>query len=61
MRVLLVEDDELIGKGIVAGLSKHGIGAHTYAPRRRRRPRTWKKPFMRWCSIWAFPTATGWN
>ena len=28
MRVLLVEDDELIGKGIVAGLSKHGIGAH---------------------------------
>ena len=28
MRVLLVEDDALIGKGIVAGLSKHGIGAH---------------------------------
>ncbi|MGP3791603.1 response regulator [Pseudomonas sp. B392_1p] len=28
MRVLLVEDDELIGKGIVAGLSKHGIGAY---------------------------------
>ena len=28
MRVLLVEDDELIGKGVVAGLSKHGIGAH---------------------------------
>ncbi|ABM41575.1 MULTISPECIES: response regulator [Pseudomonadota] len=25
MRVLLVEDDELIGKGIVAGLRKHGI------------------------------------
>lgn len=25
MRVLLVEDDQLIGKGIVAGLHKHGI------------------------------------
>ncbi|WP_241364824.1 response regulator [Pseudomonas aeruginosa] len=28
MRVLLVEDDELIGKGIVAGLRKHGIEVH---------------------------------
>ncbi|RCW67952.1 response regulator [Pseudorhodoferax soli] len=28
MRVLLVEDDELIGKGIVAGLRKHGIIVH---------------------------------
>src|SRR5690625_2218705 len=28
MRVLLVEDDELIGKAIVAGLSKHGITVH---------------------------------
>lgn len=28
MRVLLVEDDELIGQGIVAGLRKHGIAAH---------------------------------
>ncbi len=28
MRVLLVEDDELIGKGIMAGLRKHGIVAH---------------------------------
>ena len=28
MRVLLVEDDELIGRGIVAGLSKHGIAVH---------------------------------
>ena len=27
MRVLLVEDDELIGQGIVAGLRKHGIAA----------------------------------
>ncbi len=25
MRVLLVEDDELIGKGVVAGLRQHGI------------------------------------
>ena len=31
MRVLLVEDDELIGKGIVAGLRKHGIAAHHVA------------------------------
>ncbi len=28
MRVLLVEDDELIGKGIVAGLRAHGITVH---------------------------------
>lgn len=28
MRVLLVEDDELIGQAIVSGLSKHGITAH---------------------------------
>lgn len=28
MRVLLVEDDELIGQGIVAGLRKHGIVVH---------------------------------
>ena len=28
MRVLLVEDDELIGQGIVAGLHKHGIKVH---------------------------------
>lgn len=28
MRVLLVEDDELIGQAIVAGLSKHGIAVH---------------------------------
>jgi|SRR5690554_649000 len=28
MRVLLVEDDDLIGKGIVAGLHKHGITVH---------------------------------
>ncbi len=28
MRVLLVEDDELIGKGIVAGLRAHGISVH---------------------------------
>lgn len=28
MRVLLVEDDELIGKGIVAGLRAHGIMVH---------------------------------
>nr|WP_175234880.1 response regulator [Achromobacter mucicolens] len=28
MRVLLVEDDDLIGKGIVAGLRPHGIAAH---------------------------------
>ncbi|MGB3431183.1 response regulator [Achromobacter sp.] len=28
MRVLLVEDDELIGKGIVAGLRAHGIVVH---------------------------------
>lgn len=28
MRVLLVEDDELIAKAIVAGLNKHGILAH---------------------------------
>lgn len=28
MRVLLVEDDELIGAGIVAGLRKHGIAVH---------------------------------
>lgn len=28
MRVLLVEDDELIGQGIVAGLRKHGITVH---------------------------------
>lgn len=28
MRVLLVEDDELIGHGIVAGLRKHGITVH---------------------------------
>ncbi|WP_454689008.1 response regulator [Achromobacter aloeverae] len=28
MRVLLVEDDELIGKGIVAGLREHGMAVH---------------------------------
>ena len=28
MRVLVVEDDELIGQGIVAGLRKHGITVH---------------------------------
>ncbi|WP_437340290.1 response regulator [Achromobacter mucicolens] len=28
VRVLLVEDDDLIGKGIVAGLRPHGIAAH---------------------------------
>ncbi|SES26709.1 response regulator [Halopseudomonas bauzanensis] len=28
MRVLLVEDDDLIGQGIVAGLCKHGIAVH---------------------------------
>ena len=28
MRVLLVEDDELIGKGIVAGLRAHGVMVH---------------------------------
>ena len=28
MRVLLAEDDELIGKGIVAGLYKNGITVH---------------------------------
>lgn len=28
MRVLLVEDDELIGQGIVTGLRKHGIKVH---------------------------------
>lgn len=28
MRILLVEDDELIGRGIVAGLHKHGISVH---------------------------------
>ena len=28
MRILLVEDDELIGRGIAAGLQKHGIAVH---------------------------------
>ncbi|WP_454693505.1 response regulator [Achromobacter aegrifaciens] len=28
MRILLVEDDELIGRGIAAGLHKHGIVVH---------------------------------
>ncbi|MEZ2746202.1 response regulator [Halopseudomonas bauzanensis] len=28
MRVLLVEDDELIGQGIVAGLRQHGVDVH---------------------------------
>jgi len=28
MRILLVEDDELIGRGIVAGLHKHGMTVH---------------------------------
>lgn len=31
MRILLVEDDELIGRGIVAGLHKHGIAVHHVA------------------------------
>lgn len=31
MRILLVEDDELIGRGIVAGLYKHGIAVHHVA------------------------------
>lgn len=31
MRILLVEDDELIGRGIVAGLHKHDIAVHHVA------------------------------
>ncbi|WP_341644873.1 response regulator [Thauera sp. SDU_THAU2] len=34
MRVLLVEDDELIGAGIVSGLRKHGIAVHHVATAR---------------------------
>lgn len=62
MRVLLVEDDALIGKGIVAGLRRHGIvvrqagtaqDAETIHAR--------KKASTPWYSIWAFPTATAWR
>ncbi|MDY0308706.1 MAG: response regulator [Castellaniella sp.] len=31
MRILLVEDDELIGRGIVTGLHQHGIAVHHVA------------------------------
>ena len=46
MRVLLVEDDELIGKGIVAGLRKHGIAAHHVSTAREAEARQKEETFQ---------------
>lgn len=49
MRILLVEDDKLIGDGIKAGLSKLGFSVDWFTEGKPGRPRSLPRPMMPWC------------
>ena len=46
MRILLVEDDRLIGDGIKAGLSKMGFNVDWFTDGKTVRPRCIARPMM---------------
>ena len=51
MRILLIEDDRLIGDGIKAGLSKMALAWTGLPTEKPVRPRFLLLPMMPWCWI----------
>jgi len=49
MRILLVEDDRLIGDGIKAGLTKMGFSVDWFTDGKTGRAALYSAPTMPWC------------